>query len=296
MNRPDKAPRARCRVILHAGTPKTGTTALQVYLERHREDMRLRGILYAPVEGPTYPMPKHQWIVNALMAPDAGDFSQRISDLLESISTDIQTLILSTEGLYNHWWDFSAAGRQALGRLAEAASVEVWVWFRDPIEFVRSNYAQKLRDPPGYVSCYGQDLSVDEMLDDPWFAKQLDYIGFVRDFERLLEVGKVVPFVYTGDTVTDCLTKLGVSARPRSAAREHASLGSTGVRLVRAINRRHLDVSQRQRAIAFVNKLDASIGPLSPPLRLTASTRERIRALAEPSTDALSREFGLDLG
>src|ERR1017187_7782343 len=42
------------RIILHAGTPKTGTTSLQIALERHRAQIACHGLLYPTTMATAY--------------------------------------------------------------------------------------------------------------------------------------------------------------------------------------------------------------------------------------------------
>lgn len=283
------------KLILHAGTPKTGTTSLQIYLEQHRADLLRMGILYPRTVRSFDLKPKHQWIVDALSARDGGDLMGKMNDVLAQIEPSTHTVILSAEGLFHHWWDFSSAGRQALASLADMFSVSVWVWFRDPISFVRSNYIQMLKNPRYHVACYGRDLSVDEVLDDKWFARHLDYIGFVSQMEEVLGRGAVIPFAYKGDTIDVFLSSLGVERTDRTKLNENRTLGEFGVRLLRMLNRHPLSPKKKWTAVVLINKLDALLGFASQPLRLGSKTEDLIRSLASESISALERDFGLSL-
>jgi hypothetical protein len=279
------------RVILHAGTPKTGTTSLQVYLARKRDELARRGLIYPPTDGGPSSKPKHQWLVGALMAPDGREFKRRLELLLNT--QDAHTLILSTEGLFHHWWDFSKGGREALRWLGEVVPVGLMVWFREPVEFVRSNYIQMLKNPTGFVPCYGRDLSIEQVLDDPWFARHLDYVGFVRDAERLLGAGTVMPFAYDGDTIGLFLAATGVSDVGAEALNEHPTMGAVGTELLRVLNRRELDVEQKRKAVELIGRLDAMLGPASERLVLSEDTERRIRDLSQASVRALAEDFGI---
>ena len=58
----------RIRLIVHAGTSKTGTSTLQFYLNRNRAALLQAGILY-PLEGTQeLRAPKHQWMVSPPMS------------------------------------------------------------------------------------------------------------------------------------------------------------------------------------------------------------------------------------
>lgn len=53
----------KLKLIVHVGTPKTGTTSVQRYLDKKQRKLRGKGILYPhnleKLQNPT--SPKHQW-------------------------------------------------------------------------------------------------------------------------------------------------------------------------------------------------------------------------------------------
>jgi hypothetical protein len=281
-------------LILHAGTPKTGSTSLQLFLHQEREKLIRRGVLYPSIDETAEPSkPKHQWMVNELLKPDGGQFVQKVQRALAQAEPTTHTMILSTEGLFNHWWDFSTAGQDALRSLTKSMSVQIWVWYREPVSFIRANYIQMLRNPRWIVACYGRDLSVEEMLDDLWFSKHLDYIGFLRQAEEILGRGSVVPFAYNGDTIDSFLRALNLTDLKSAHLTEHRTLGELGARLLRLINQYDLSGEEKRVAVDHISKLDALAGQQSQPLAIAAATADRIRHLAAASITALERDFGL---
>lgn len=282
------------RVILHAGTPKTGTTAAQVFFGRRRSELLSHGVYYPKTPETPLSKPKHQWMVGALQRGDDAFFVETESRLAQA-PPEARTAVFSTEGLFNHWWDFSSSGRAALAALGRHAPTEIWVWFRDPVEFVRSNYVQMLKNSRVNVDCYGRDWSVERMIEDPWFVRHLDYIGFVREVEDVLGRRAVRPFAYRNDTVSQFLQALGVPEMGGDAMREHSTLGDFGVEVLRALNRRVFDQGAKQRFVDQITDLDQALGPASGPLTLAPQTVDRIRALARDSVEALARDYGLHL-
>ena len=94
------------RLILHPGSPKTGTSSLQNYLYRNRADLRARGILY-----PETGIPASKDIAKghheiALRLPDGTSGAKpELDDLLEALARELaaapcDTLILSSEALF----------------------------------------------------------------------------------------------------------------------------------------------------------------------------------------------------
>jgi len=283
------------KLILHAGTPKTGTTSLQRYLDGQRAALLRKGILYPRAEMALDQKPKHQWIVDALLTGDGVNFTRKMEQVLAEVRPDTHTIIFSTEGLFNHWWDFTAAGRESLASLIDRFSVSVWVWFRDPLSFVRSNYIQMLMNPRSHIFCYGRDMSVDEMLDDPWFSRHLDYAGFVEDVDGVLGRGTVVPFAYRGDSVRAFLTSLGVEYAQHETLHVNSTPGEVGVELLRIFNRHDLPEEKKRAGCALIKEIDTLLGPASLPLSLTSGTQDKIFGLASRSLLVLKRDFGLSL-
>ena len=63
--------RARPRLLLHIGTHKTGTSALQESLSSHRALLLQRGIHYPDTSRPPWPeLPKHCSVFHAAVSDD----------------------------------------------------------------------------------------------------------------------------------------------------------------------------------------------------------------------------------
>lgn len=290
------------RIILHAGTPKTGSTSLQIALEASRARLAACGLLYPSSNATPYPTiagggvkPKHQWLVECLMSDDDTALEALVGGALREAAPSVGTVVLSTEGLFNHWWDFSEAGRTALSRLSRRYQVELWVWFRDPVEFFASNYVQMLKNPSSSVRCYGQDWSAEQMLDDPWFARHLDYKGFVEQVTDTLGPGSVRVFKYHGDTIGDFAAAARIGELCESGVYEHATLGHLGVETLRLLNRRGLSTAKKQEAVNLVTQLEALLGEASARYAVDAPVRDRVLALSSESLTWLSQELGIDL-
>lgn len=292
------------RIILHAGTPKTGTTSLQIAFDEHRSVLRARGLLYPDAIATRYAAanrhynakPKHQWLVDDLQAHDAGDFAKNIARALGQASANTETVVLSTEGLFTHWWDFSPAGRAALSELARTYNVEIWVWFRDPVEFFVSFYIQMLRNPRSKVACHGQDWSPEEMLEDFWFAKHLDYMDFVDQARSVLGAGDAVRvFRYRRTTTADFLSAVGLVDFALPELQENRSFGGFGVEAVRLLNRYDLPADRKDLSVELIAQIDGQMGPTTPAFELAPLTRASVIARAKPSLGRLRDEFGMDL-
>ena len=97
-------------LILHVGTPKTGTTSLQLYLAKKQRKLAKKGILY-PNCTHNSDAPKHQWFEKNLVRIHPQNFLDNFAEILKAVDENTHTILLSSEGIYNHWWDFPAESK-----------------------------------------------------------------------------------------------------------------------------------------------------------------------------------------
>jgi hypothetical protein len=258
----NRADSRRLKLILHVGTPKTGTTSVQVYLDKKQRKLRLKGILY-PNRFHNPNAPKHQWFERNLVSANAESFVDNFSDIINHVEEHTHTILLSSEGIYNHWWDFPQESKALLYELNTLFDVEIWAWFRDPLVFAESFYKQCLRNPQvDHISCYGKDLSFAEMLDDPWFSQHLDYIGFVNECDELFGKNSVSVFDCQTDTVKTLIDRLGLTTpHDNPTPRKNNCMNTVTAELYRVINRLPLAAKEKEKLVPFVNELDAVLIP-----------------------------------
>ena len=98
----------KLKLIIHVGTPKTGTTSLQTYLNKKQRKLRGLGILYPHnLEKSDNPAaPTHQWFEKNLITSHVSNFLENFKNIISQVKQDTHTIILSSEGIYNYWWDF----------------------------------------------------------------------------------------------------------------------------------------------------------------------------------------------
>ena len=270
----------RMRLVLHAGTPKTGTKALQHALYRDAAANAERGVWYPPAHvDPVHK--KHQFLVGPLLSGDGAALTAALDDALRSAPPQTRTIVLSTEGLFQHWWDFAAESKAMLRRLAVVFDLEVWVCFREPVTFALTQYAQLVRNPRVFAPAYGLDADLETMLDNEWFARRLDYLGFVYDLEELIGASRVRRFRYAPDVVARIVTALELPVPPAAAELVNPSLRQPGVDLMRIVNRYALPPEQQDAAAALVLRLDELLGDAAEPLRAGPETTRRIRQLTD---------------
>jgi hypothetical protein len=216
-----------------------------------------------------------------------------VGQALAEARADTRFVILSSEGLFHRWWDFHEKGLEALRWLAGQFPLELWVFFRDPVSFARSFYIQTLKNPRGFGPCYGEDLTLTDMLRNPRFAVHFDYMGYVRQVQEQLGQASVRPFLYDGDTVAAVLDALGIQGLEPPAARENRSVGTLGVSMLRAINQRALTFEAKADAVRLVEQLDRLVDDYSRPFVPDPEDVGMIKTLSEPGLAALRREYGI---
>ena len=284
------------RLILHAGTPKTGTTSLQFHLDENRPMLQSRGILYPTIPGKTpAPVPKHQWLIDCLLSGNETRLAGEMNSVLGELTPDTNTIILSTEGIFNHWWDIPQEAKAFLVTLSNWFSVEVWVWFREPASFMKSYYLQKLCNPRTQrVRTNGIDFSMEEMLQDAWVVRHLDYLGFIRETQAMFGKNSVFAFAYDGNTVEAALKRLGLSPQQSKAEqRRNVSIGEMGVNLIRVVNRYDLNPAEKAQVVQLIKQLDAVVAKKCGPFKLDEVDHRNIMACFALQKDILQDEFGL---
>lgn len=284
------------RLLLHAGTPKTGSTSLQFTLDRCHDALKAQGILYPRWYEEGSAVPKHQWIVASLRSTSRAEhYSRYIEQIRQEFCQGVHTVLLSTEGLFNHWWDFGKDAKRRLAELNDWARVQVLVFFREPLSFAVSLYKQSCCNPRSDVFCYGRDLSFEEMLNDDWFARHLDYAGFVEDCEAVFGPGSVIARKYEeGSVIAAVQQLLGVEGCDGDEQeRRNVSLGFLGLELVRVINRFPIDPSRKRAAVACVREIESVVSMPGLEIPVGRAAKARVEAMSERSRAFLERRFSI---
>ncbi len=250
------------KLTIHAGTPKTGTTSLQVYLNKKQRKLHKLGILY-PNRSHNADAPKHQWFEKNLVRTHPQNLLENFKDILNDVDENTHTILLSSEGIYNHWWDFPDESKALLLELSMLFEINLWVWFREPLGFAESFYKQCMRNPAvESIPCYGKDLSFTEILDDPWFSQHLNYMNFVNECDSLFGKSAVSVFEYQQDTVKTVSQLLGLATpHDNPTPRKNTSMNSITTELYRVLNRLQLSAKEKKKLVPHLQDLDTVITP-----------------------------------
>lgn len=274
------------KLIIHAGTPKTGTTSIQTYLDKNQRKLRGKGILYPHnIDRINHPhAPKHQWFEKNLVTTHVEYFLENIKNIIAQVKDDTHTIILSSEGIYNYWWDFPDESKALLSELGKHFDTEIWIWFREPLVFIENYYKQCIRNPQVKSNpCYGKDLSFAEMLEFEWFSQHLDYRGFVNDCQSLFGENKVLAFKYEGDVVQEIKRKLGLATtHENSTPRLNKGLNTTSIALLRVINSYNIKAKDKETLMPHLREICEVIEDYTMEPLIDNESRKRVLELAKP--------------
>ena len=276
----------KLKLIIHAGTPKTGTTSLQTYLDKKQRKLRGKGILYPHnLEKLTNPTaPKHQWFERNLVTTHLTFFLENFKNIIAQVTSVTHTIILSSEGIYNSWWDFPDESKDILGELSKLFDTEVWIWFREPLEFIESYYKQCIRNPQiASNPCYGKDLSFADMLDIEWFSQHLNYQDFLSQCQTVFGKSKVSVFKYQGDVLQEVIQKLGLATpHDNPTPRQNKSLNSASVGLLRSINQYDLNAKDKELLMPHIKEINEILENCSNESLIDDESRKRVLKLSSP--------------
>lgn len=276
----------RLKLILHVGTPKTGTTSLQTYLGKKQRKLRGKGILYPHnLEKLNHPSaPRHQWFEKNLVTAHRRHFLENFKNIVSQIKSDTHTVILSSEGIYNYWWDFPSESKHILRELNDLFDVQVWVWFREPLGFIESYYKQCIRNPQIENNlCYGKDLSFSQMLDIEWFSKHLNYQGFVSECQMLFGENSVCAFEYQGDVVQEVIQKLGLATpHDNPTPKQNMSFNNASIALLRTINKYDMKAKDKEHLIPHLKKINEVLNGYECESLIDSDARKKVLELFKP--------------
>lgn len=276
----------KLKVIIHAGTPKTGTTSIQTYLGKKQRKLRRMGILYPHNRDELLNphAPKHQWFEKNLVTTNLISLLENLKNIISQVKGDTHTIILSSEGIYNYWWDFPDDSIDVLSELSQLFDIEVWVWFREPLAFIESYYKQCIRNPQiASNPCYGKDLSFSEMLNIEWFSQHLNYQGFVTECQTLFGNNNVSVFKYNGDVVQELVQRLGLAtAHDNPTPRQNKSLNSASIKLLRSINQYDIKAKDKDLLMAPIKEINRLIDRYVNDSLIDERSRKKVLELFNP--------------
>jgi len=162
--------------------------------------------------------------------------------------------------------------------------MEVWVWFREPLDFIVSYYKQCIRNPQVTSNpCYGKDLSFAEMLNIDWFSQHLNYQGFITECQAVFGENSVSAFEYEGDVVQEAIQNLGLATpHDNPTPRKNNSLNSASVELLRVVN--HYDIKAKDKVLlmSHLKEINGILERYAKDTLIDEESRKRVLELSRP--------------
>jgi len=240
------------KIILHFGIPKTATSTIQYNLHNNRDLLSQRGYCYPQSN---YNPPKHQWIVEDLMNNNILSFIDNLEMSLAQIKPDTHTMILSTEGLFNHWYDYTKESKFFLKSLCKYFDIKILLVLREQVSFVKSYYKQILKNPQiTSIDCYGKDISIKQLLEDSWFSKHLDYFTFLEDCSEIFGKDNIIVFTYNKHIVDTIMGYFNLKIE--KIKNKNISLNTLSCSMLRTINKYNLSAEDKQNILTHIENID----------------------------------------
>jgi hypothetical protein len=255
-----------------------------------RESARLlrHGICYPSNTSPTR-APKHQWLTIQLVRRRVDLLETQLCfSIDEALAAGATTVLLSTEGLYNHWTDYQSWAGPWLRDICAEVDLEIWLLLREPASFAAALFQQTLRSRRAGPGPIGPPQLAADALRRPALLVRLDYDAVVAWWESVLGPARVRVDVYLSSLAPLVGEVLGVPDLEWGAVRANPSLTGYGCRLLALLNALPLNDAERYAVIEHVTAIDVlAQAALGPQHILSDEEAEFVRAYARPSLERL---------
>ena len=271
-------------IVIHAGLPKTGTSAVQAFFITHTEKLARAGIFY----------PEHRVDKNGISAGNAGALLERSGPLFVASAREIARTLE----------DFEASGCHTLLLSSEAFLPELpeiaellpprarfVLYVRDPLAFLESDYNQRVKRL-GHVDLF--DPRPDAY--GGWLGHEHLYRALDSEAVRSrLVLRPYLPELFVGDNLlTDLLDTAGIDTAELgdlSLAKINLSYSLHALEIKRALNAVPLGPQLQERL--DIHLQSCPLGPTTYTL-IAPADHERLRKLADDELHALALRYDID--
>ncbi|GGR42785.1 hypothetical protein J2S40_004344 [Nocardioides luteus] len=271
-------------IVIHAGLPKTGTSAVQAWLHHNTEQLAAAGVFY----------PWHHLDKNGISAGNAGSLMERSGPRFVTSPTQIEGTLDDFEASGCHTMLLSSeAFLPELPRLAEAmpGHARFVMYVRDPLAFLESDYNQRVKRIPqlhafvpesgAYGGWLGHEHLYNALASDDVRAR-----AELRPYHSDLFVG--------GSLLTDLLHAAGIDSSQLTGLelkQVNTSYSLHALEIKRALNVLPLGNELNERLDLRLQS--CTLGPTSYSL-IPPADYERLRAEADEELHALSVKYDID--
>src|SRR5690606_7188181 len=167
--------------------------------------------IYYPKEVKSLSEPKHQWLTSFLKNDNTLKLKEKLNKIIQSAKNQkLNTVFLSSEGIYNFWHYLSPESKLLLSELNRFINIDIWIVFREPKSYLLSLYKQNLENHQiPNNNLYGKNISFSQALENDWFKNQINYLGFINDIKSLGLNIKVIK--YSNNVIQTLINQLGIS-------------------------------------------------------------------------------------
>lgn len=200
------------RLVIHAGTGKTGTSSVQASILKNKEALASQGIVFLEsILSKPGKSAKHglEWM-------KFGSRERRAlkAEAARLAKTD-KTVILSNEAL----WKRTAKDLRLLKKLFKGFDVQIILYVREQVEYMESRTLQAMKKGQKVLALDFSDpenpAGLDRFLNQ--FAPHLDYLDVASRWEQVFGEGALQARLYSrdrfpgGNVVADFYTAIGAS-------------------------------------------------------------------------------------
>jgi len=200
------------KLIIHAGTGKTGTSAIQGALLTNREELARQGIYYIQSNQPQPHLAgKHKFRWRRRNHPDWDELREEAAELAKTADT----VVVTNETL----WKKNEEELQFFKDCFKGYQFSILLYVREQVEYLSSRALQAAKQESGRwkLEFKGQERpgNLDWFLDE--FLKEVDYLAVARRWEGVFGKGSVQARLYardvfsSGNVVEDFYEVIGAS-------------------------------------------------------------------------------------
>lgn len=260
------------RAILHIGRHKTGTTSLQLVLQRQAEHMARHGVCY-PKTGRS--SEAHHDLARALLNhPSATAVAKLRADLLRETEA-ADTIVISSEAFQNIQ-DF-----EPLKALLDGFDVTVVCYLREALAYCASAYAEEVK---------GSALYSDFETFTAFFSRALHYPLFVEAWQRTGWCLDLRSYDLASNVVDDFVTAMGltIAVGDTRQPQGNAALSGNALGFKLLVNLLGLHTPSQKPVLM---KLAKEYAQFRGPFRISAQAAMEMRRGSENNA-WLTRQFG----